>query len=212
MSFFDATSEVFKDFGEYFKVFIIEVLIGALLGLVSTMPLIGWLLGLLGVYYSLFIIPLGVYKIKRDERLEISELLENAYHFALHPGKASKNILKLIVILAGLIVCFICFITSLIFVLFAITMSETGILMFFGYLFVMVLICIGFSIVCQKVEMNLMYDITSILLGDEGLVFRKQNQEKFRYDFLWCFVPIVNLWAQYALLIKYINCYKQSND
>ena len=52
-SFFRIVELVFKNFGSYFKVFIIIFIMGIILGLLSYIPLVGWILGVFIGFYLL---------------------------------------------------------------------------------------------------------------------------------------------------------------
>lgn len=212
MSFFEATSEVFDNLGEYFKVFIAQIIVSISAGFLSIIPFVGWILTLLVGYYAMFIVPVGIYKIKCDGKVNIVDLLDETYNIATHPGKASRQVLKLIVVLIGLTVCLLCFITAMALGLVAFALTESGILVVFGSLLCMGMICIAFSFVYAKLAVNLMYDILSLLLGDDELSFREQNKETFRYDFLWLFVPVINIWAEYALMYRYLKYYEKNKS
>lgn len=206
MNFFEATSKLFNNIAEYFKIFIAEILLSVIIGLFMYVPFLGWIIALFISYISLFILPLGIYKVSYENRIDISDLLKESYNLAIHPMNITKEILKLVVVGVGFIICLTCFISAVFIALFTAGINTEIIPLFvFVNLLFMICICILFSLATQKFYLNLEYKIAAGLFGEKKSMYGEKNSNKYKYDFLWCFIPIINIWAKYAILIRFID-------
>ena len=225
MNFFDATLKVFSHWQEYLKLFLLELGVSILLGVVSMLPLVGLLGVIILTYYLFFLMPVGVYSIMKDETLDMQKVLKDTYDACLHPGNAIGQIGKIFLIILLLVVFLSIFIFFIIFLIFGDIVGGVNQYMTNEWIFahfnimeyllsmlVIIVVAIVFSIIIAKMQLTLYYKILSQLLGDENYTYLETHKSLFTYDFIWTLIPIISIFAPYSLTTRFIHLYNEEKQ
>lgn len=215
MNFFDALSILFKDIREYIKVFLAELLVGILMIIGSYIPLFGGVILLLLSYYSLFLVPVGLYTISQNQSISFKNLFQETYNICSHPGKSIQQVIKIFLVSISSIIVISSLVVIFVFEVIGAGMTNNSLVVttitttsvFFLVLFIVVI-----SMILLKMNTTLEYMILSQLLGDTHHEYLETHRTAFQYDFLWKVVPILNIVASYGIMIRFIELYKQEKQ
>lgn len=203
LTFGEALSAFFHNFLDYFIVFCILLGIGFVMGIISIIPFIGWVIAFLFTYFCMFANASIALSIAEKKTFDLMDIYEKVKEISLHPNKnVFSTLWKLVLSIFLIIVGVILYVTFFAIVL----MSGTANLFtsFLGILSVMlffVIAVLGTSIIASYFQVKITYQIMDQLMGFEG--FYEEHKNDYKYSFLWCFVPILNLIVPFVLCIQY---------
>lgn len=192
--FMEAVVYIFSNFLEYFKLFLFTIVNGFIISIFGKIPFIGGLIALVLDIIALAFIPYGVTLSVCDLKIDFS--IYQKYIDFLKVGikrEVLKQFLKLILTLM-LLVIIIALIMGMIFTR-KVSSLETIYILFI--ILILLLLLISFMVI--KIITTLYLKLICSIYEDDSLEFYKNEFKKYKYIFLWNFLPIINIISLYAI-------------
>ncbi|WP_027089407.1 hypothetical protein [Thomasclavelia saccharogumia] len=192
--FMEGVGYIFSNFFEYFKLFLFTIINGLIILISSKIPYFGELIVVILNILTLAFIPYGITLIVCDIKIDFS--IYQKYINFLSVGikkEVLMQFLKLILILGSMIII-VAVIVGVIFNQRA-SLIETISLIFS----ILVLLIVLMAFMTIKIITTLYLKLICSIYEDDNLEFYQNNLKKYRYIFLWNFVPIINIVSLYVI-------------